>query len=114
MEKAEILLEIKKAEETAKGIIAEAEENHKKRLVELDIEIEKLLEKRKRELDLDMDKQIRTETDRILMEKQRAISEGVRELEKVREEALEKKDEAINFILDKFMRYVDELQRKND
>ncbi|KYC45581.1 MAG: hypothetical protein APG12_00913 [Candidatus Methanofastidiosum methylothiophilum] len=114
MEKAEILLEIKKAEDTAKKIIAEAEENHKKRLVELDIELEKLLEKRKRELDLDMDKQLRTESDRILMEKQRAISEGVREIEKIRDQALEKKDDAINFILDKFMRYVDELQRKND
>ena len=86
MEKAEILLEIKKAEDTAKKIIADAEENYKKRLVELDLE----------------------------MEKQRAISEGVREIEKVREQALEKKEEAINFILDKFMRYIDELQRKND
>jgi len=114
MEKAEILLEIKKAEETAKKIIDDAEENHKKRLVELNVEIEKLLEKKKRDLDLEIEKQLRTETDRILMEKQRAISEGVREIEKVREEALEKKDEAINFILDKFMRYIDELQRKDD
>lgn len=114
MEKAEILLEIKKAEETAKKIIADAEENYKKRLVELNVEMEKLLEKKKSDIDLEIEKQLRTETDRIFMEKQRVISEGVREIEKVREEALEKKDEAINFILDKFMRYIDELQRKDD
>ena len=114
MEKVEILLEIKKAEETAKKIIADAEENYKKRLVELNVEMEKLLEKKKSDIDLEIEKQLRTETDRIFMEKQRVISEGVREIEKVREEALEKKDEAINFILDKFMRYIDELQRKDD
>lgn len=114
MEKVEILSEIKKAEETAKKIITDAEENYKKRLVELNVEMEKLLEKKKSDIDLEIEKQLRTETDRIFMEKQRVISEGVREIEKVREEALEKKDEAINFILDKFMRYIDELQRKDD
>ncbi|NMA30331.1 MAG: hypothetical protein GX941_00745 [Candidatus Methanofastidiosa archaeon] len=109
MEKSEILLEIKKAEDTAKKIIAEAEENRKIRLAELDLEFEKILEKRKHELDLDIDKQQKLEIDKIYMEKQRSISEGVREIEKVRDQALRKKDKAIEAILTKFMRYIDEL-----
>ncbi|HNV94030.1 MAG: hypothetical protein APG08_00339 [Candidatus Methanofastidiosum methylothiophilum] len=109
MEKSEILLEIKKAEDAAKRIIAEAEENRKIRLAELDLEMEKIFESRKRDLDLDIDKQQKLEIDKIYMEKQRAISEGVREIEKVRDQALGKKDKAVESILIKFMRYIDEL-----
>lgn len=114
MEKEEILQEIKKAEEKASKIIVEAEAKYKNNLVDLETEMETLFEKKRGELDIEVEKELRTETDRITMEKQRAVSEGVREIEKVREQALEKKEEAINFILDKFMRYIDELQRKND
>lgn len=41
MEKEEILQEIKKAEEKSKKILADAEENHKKNLVELGSEMGK-------------------------------------------------------------------------
>ena len=76
--------------------------------------MEKLLEKNKQELDLQIERELRTETDRITMEKQRAMSEGIREIEKFREEAIDNKNRAIEFIIDKFMRYVDALERKND
>ena len=114
MEKEEILQEIKKAEEKANIIIVDAETKYKKNLADLETEMESLLEKKKEELDKELTNELSTESGRILMEKQRAISEGTREIEKIREEALEKKDEAIKFIIEKFMRYIDALERKND
>lgn len=76
--------------------------------------MEKLLEKKKQELDLEIENEFKNETDRISLEKQTAISEGTREIEKVREEAIDHKEKAIEYIIDKFMRYVDALERKND
>jgi len=80
------------AEEKSKKILADAEENHKKNLVELGSEMEKLLETKKQELDLEIENYLRIESDRITMEKQRAISEGTIEIEKVREKAIDKKE----------------------
>ena len=114
MEKEEILQEIKKAEEKSKKILADAEENHKKNLVELGSEMEKLLETKKQELDLEIENYFRIESDRITMEKQRAISEGTIEIEKVREKAIDKKEKAVDFIIEKFMVYINALERKND
>lgn len=65
----------------------------------MDLEFEKILEKRKHELDLDIDKQQKLEIDKIYMEKQRSISEGVREIEKVRDQALRKKIKQLKLFL---------------
>ncbi|MEN6379014.1 MAG: hypothetical protein ABFD15_05480 [Methanofastidiosum sp.] len=114
MEKEEILQKIKKAEEQASKIIVEAESKYKKNLVDLETEMESLLEKKKQDLDAEIDTELRTETDRIIMEKQRAISEGTRGIEKIRADAIDNKAKAIDFVIEKFMRYIDELQRKDD
>jgi len=114
MEKEEILQEIKKAEEKASKIIVEAESKYKKNLIDLETEMESLLEKKKQDLDLEIDTELRIEVDRITMEKQRAISEGTRGIEKIREDAIDNKAKAIDFVIEKFMRYIDALERKND
>jgi vacuolar-type H+-ATPase subunit H len=114
MEKGEILQEIKKAEEKASRIIAEAEAKYKKNLVDLETEMELLLEKKKQDLDLEIDAELKTEADRLTVEKQKAISEGTRGIEKIREGAIDNKAKAIDFVIEKFMRYIDALERKND
>jgi len=76
--------------------------------------MEKLLETKKQELDLEIENYLRIESDRITMEKQRAISEGTIEIEKVREKAIDKKEKAVDFIIEKFMVYINALERKND
>lgn len=63
---------------------------------------------------MEIENYLRIESDRITMEKQRAISEGTIEIEKVREKAIDKKEKAVDFIIEKFMVYINALERKND
>ena len=114
MTRAEILSEIKMAEESAKSAVAEANEAKNKKISEARVQAKEILRKAEEEVILQAQLQISEARKNIQKEKEKIIEKGVLEASEIKQKARNNVAKASKFILTEFERAANAYTHKND
>lgn len=106
MTKAEILLQIKKAEEDAKSIVSEGKEANNTKIIRARNQAREILENAKRESIENAEQKIAQAKEQMKIHKEDMIKKGLAEAEAVKTKADKNVTKSTEFLIDKFERSI--------
>ena len=106
MTKADILSQIKKAEEDARTIISEANEAKAKKILEAKDQSRNLINETKKESEAIADQKISQAKETIISEKENMLKEGVAAAESIKSKANSNVAKATEYLVQQFERHI--------
>ncbi|MCD4844634.1 MAG: ATP synthase archaeal subunit H [Methanosarcinales archaeon] len=106
MTKAEILLQVKKAEEDAKSIVSKGKEANNTKIIQARNQGREILENAKRESIENAEQKISQAKEQIRVQKEDMIKKGLAEAEAVKTKASENIPTSTEFLIDQFERSI--------
>ncbi len=107
MTRAEILSEIKKAEEEAKATVVKANESKNKKISDASAQSREIIRKAEEDARSSADSEINEEKKVIKGEREKIVQKGVSDAIEIKNTAKKNIDKAVNFILTEFERATD-------